>query len=95
MKRKVAVAMSDWLLDEVDERARKTGVSRSALVEEATAAYLAVKRSSEKTAAYRRSALAAVEDMRHFAGEAEKTEHGAPTSLEKLRALRASGRGVE
>ena len=36
-KKKVAVAISDWLLIELDDAAETAGTSRSALVEEAVA----------------------------------------------------------
>lgn len=95
-KKKVAIAMSEWLLDEVDEAASRSRVSRSALVEEAVADYVVRRRTREGEARFRDEALLALEDAKRFAREcAEDPAAGLePSSLEKLRALRAEGRGV-
>lgn len=94
-KKKVAVALSDWLLDEVDAYARRFELSRSAVVQEATAQYLHARRSQEEAEAYRREAHAALDDMRAFAKERERSEpETEPSSLERLRQLRAAGGGV-
>ncbi len=94
-KKKVAVALSDWLVDEVDDFARRFDMSRSAVVQEATARYLRARRTEEEAKGYRREACEALEDMRAFAQERKRSEPGgAPSSLEQLRALRATGRGI-
>lgn len=95
-KRKVAVALSDWLLDELDDAAGRAHRSRSALVEEAVADYVVRRRTHEANAAFRAGAALALEDMERFASEYETDPAAAiePSSLEKLRALRAEGRGV-
>jgi predicted transcriptional regulator len=95
-KKKVAVALSEWLLDELDEVAALKRVSRSSLVEEAVADYVVRKRTREGEERYREQALLALEDTRRFAAEyhADPTTALEPSSLEKLRALRADGRGV-
>lgn len=92
VKKKVAVALSDWLLDEVDARARRSGLSRSALVQEATAEYLSSRRSREESETYRAGATAALEDMRRIADEREADGSETPSSLERLRALRDADR---
>jgi metal-responsive CopG/Arc/MetJ family transcriptional regulator len=95
-KKKVAVALSDWLLDEVDEHARGSGLSRSAVIQEAAAQYLHEHRTAAETDAYRREALEAMEDMRRIREETKRTEQGdEPSSLEVLRALRATGRNLD
>jgi len=95
-KKKVAIAISDWLLVELDSVASDASVSRSSLVEEAVASYVARQRSSAEERAFRAGASLALEDMVRFAAECERDEAEAtePSSLEKLRALRASGRGL-
>ena len=95
-KKKVAVALSDWLLIELDEVAAVQGLSRSAVVEEATRQYVARRRSAAEDKDYREKALAALEDMRAFGDEyaTDPTTSGKPDSLEQLRALRASGRRI-
>jgi len=95
-KKKVAVALSDWLLDELDDAAGHALTSRSALVEQAVTDYLVRHRTREDDAAFRTKATAALEDMESYAAEYEADPATAmePTSLEKLRALRAEGRGV-
>lgn len=96
VKRKVAVALSGWLLDELDEAASFMHVSRSSLVEEAVADYVVRKRSREGEQRYREQALLALEDAKQFAAEyaADPATAGEPSSLEILRTLRADGRGV-
>jgi len=95
-KKKVAVALSDWLLDELDAAAGRARVSRSAMVEEAVADYVVRRRARESEAAFRSAASLALEDMEGFADEydADPGVSLEPSSLEKLRALRAEGRGV-
>ncbi len=96
-KKKVAVAISDWLLDELDSAASDASVSRSAMVEEAVADYVSRRRSHADERAFRSGASLALEDMARFADECEHDAVAAlePTSLERLRALRASGRGLD
>lgn len=96
-KRKVAVALSEWLLDELDSAAEQSRMSRSALVEEALADYVVRRRTREGEERFRREATLALEDMRRFAREyhADPSTAAEPSSLEKLRALRAEGRGLE
>lgn len=91
-KKKVAIALSDWLLDELDGRARKLGVSRSSLVEEATARYVSAAKAREDDEEYRVRTAAALEDMDRFRKEraADPRAKDEPSSLERLRALRAS-----
>ena len=95
-KKKVAVAMSDWLLDELDEAAGLMHLSRSALVEEAVADYVVRRRTREGEERFRSQAASALEDMKRFADEyhADAATALEPASLEKLRELRADGRGV-
>lgn len=95
-KRKVAVALSGWLLDEVDARADGAGVSRSSIVEEALAEYVVRERGREGEGEYRREALLALEDMQNYADEfdSDPVTKLEPSSLEKLRALRGDGRGM-
>ena len=96
-KKKVAVALSDWLLVELDEVAAGQGMSRSAVVEEATRQYVARRRSATEEEEYREKALTALEDMRAFGDEyaADPTTRGKPDSVQQLRALRASGRRID
>lgn len=92
-KKKVAVALSDWLLDELDRAAEFSHVSRSALVEEAVSAYVVRRRTIEGDARLRADIDLALEDMRAFAAEVA-ADADEPPSLEKLRALRAGWRGA-
>lgn len=96
-KKKVAVALSEWLLDELDAAAEQSRTSRSALVEEAVADYVVRRRTREGDERFRRDAALALEDMKNFAREyhADPRTVSEPSSLEKLRALRAEGRGLE
>jgi metal-responsive CopG/Arc/MetJ family transcriptional regulator len=96
-KKKVAVALSDWLLAEVDEYAAQAELSRSALVEEAAAEYLSRRRHEAQDERYQREAAAALEDMAAFAEEraADSSGEGEPTSLEILRGLRSEGIGSD
>lgn len=92
-KRKIAIAMSDWLVDEVDEYAGRIHMSRSAIVQEATAKYLSRARTDNEREQHRSRALHAMEDMRRMAAEHAAKAPDAPASLEILRELRAaSGR---
>ncbi len=95
-KRKIAVALSDWLVDELDEVAGRAHASRSSLVEEAVTDYVVRRRRHEDETAYRARAGAALEDMRRYADEydADPATELESSSLEKLRAIRAEGRGV-
>jgi metal-responsive CopG/Arc/MetJ family transcriptional regulator len=95
-KKKVAVALSEWLLDELDSAAEQSLTSRSALVEEAVADYVVRRRTREGEERFRREATLAFEDMKRFAGEyhADPRTTLEPSSLEKLRLLRADGRGL-
>ncbi|MBE0416749.1 MAG: ribbon-helix-helix protein, CopG family [Coriobacteriia bacterium] len=95
-KKKVAVALSEWLLDELDTAAEQSRTSRSALVEEALADYVVRRRTRERDERFRREATLALEDMKSFAREyhADPRTESEPSSLEKLRALRAEGRGL-
>lgn len=96
-KKKVAVALSEWVLDELDSAAAMMHVSRSALVEEAVADYVVRKRTREGEQRYREEATLALEDAKRFAGEyhADPATALEPSSLEIIRALRAQGRGVD
>ena len=95
-KKKVAIAISDWLLDELDAAAGLAGMSRSAMVEEAVADYVVRRRARESEAAFQRAASIALEGMELFAAEydADPGVSLEPSSLEKLRAVRAEGRGI-
>ena len=95
-KKKVAIAISDWLLAELDEAAERSHASRSALVEEAVADYVVRRLAREGEERFRQEAMLALEDMRAFADQyhADSVAALEPSSLEKLRALRAEGRGV-
>jgi len=91
-KRKVAVALSDWLLVEVDAYAQQLELSRSAVIQEATAEYLHRQRSASEATRYQAEAANALEDMRRFARERASAKE--KSSLEMLRELRATGRGL-
>ena len=95
-KKKVAVAISDWLLGELDAAAEESRTSRSALVEEAVADYVVRRRTREGEERFRTEATLALEDMKRFAEEYHSDPDAAlePLSLDKLRALRAEGRGL-
>ncbi len=95
-KKKIAIALSGWLLDELDAESGRSEVSRSSLVEEAVSEYVVRHRVREGERAYRNEALIALEDMQRFADEFDADPATAlePASLEKLRALRADGRGM-
>ncbi|HEX9092640.1 MAG TPA: ribbon-helix-helix protein, CopG family [Coriobacteriia bacterium] len=90
VKRKIAIAVSDWLLEEVDTQAALNGTSRSALVEEALAEYTTVQRSRRNTEEYQRRALEAIADMERIAVEYERDHPDSPSSLEILRELRGT-----
>lgn len=92
-KKKVAVALSEWLLEEVDRSAEAAGSSRSALVEEALAEYVTKAKSRRRDADYLKRAWAAVEDMERFSQECADDPACANegTTLERLRRLRATG----
>ncbi len=91
VKKKVAIAISDWLLEEVDEAAKFAHTSRSALVEEAVTDYVVSRRARMGREEYRRKALVALEDMEAFAKEyhADPRTADEPDSTEILRRLRA------
>lgn len=91
VKKKVAIAMSDWLLEEVDEAAAFTHSSRSALIEEAVADYVVSRRGRLRREEQRDRALAAIADMEAFAAEvaADPLSADEPSTLERLRAIRA------
>ncbi len=86
-KKKVAVALSDFVLDGVDEIAREREMSRSGVVEEALAQYVTRTRDFRHEAVRRARALAALEDARAFAREHE--HEFTESSLEILRRIRA------
>lgn len=94
-KKKVAVALSEGLLAEADEYAARVELSRSALVEEATAEYLARRRNAEDAEKYRHDAEEAFADMLAFAKEraADGSDESEPSSLEILRSLRGTAQG--
>lgn len=94
-KKKVAVALSDWLVDELDTEAASAGFSRSAMVEEAVAEYVTRRRAHARSTEFRANIQTALEDMEHFAAEYHADPETAlePSSLEKLRAIRAEGGG--
>lgn len=95
-KKKIAVAISDWLLHELDAAAGEAHASRSAVVEEAVSDYIVRHRARDSESAFRSAASLALEDMERFAAEYDADPGVAlePSSLEKLRALRAEGRGI-
>lgn len=95
-KKKIAIAISDWLLEELDDRASVSHVSRSSLVEEAVTEYVASRNRQEVSESKREAASAALNDMRLFAREYAGDPQAAlePAALEKLRSLRAQGRGL-
>jgi predicted transcriptional regulator len=95
-KKKVAIAISEWLLCELDSAARDAEASRSALVEEAVADYIVRRRSATAQKAFLADASVALEDMQRFADDVDGDPVASlePPSLEKLRSLRAVGRGV-
>jgi predicted transcriptional regulator len=91
-KRKIAIAISDWLLEDVDERAAQSQQSRSALIEEVMADYVTRSRDRASDEEYQRRSLAAIEDMKRIAREyaADPASAGEPSSLELLRQLRGT-----
>ena len=93
-KKKVAVALSDWLLDELDSAAELAHTSRSALVEEAVADYVVRRRSRMKDEQFRERATQALDDAKAFAAEvtADPKAQSEPSTLEKLRATRRGER---
>jgi metal-responsive CopG/Arc/MetJ family transcriptional regulator len=95
-KKKVAIAISEWLLGELDSAAQDAESSRSALVEEAVADYVVRRRTAAAQKAFLADASFALEDMQRFADDIDSDPVASmePPSLEKLRALRAVGRGV-
>jgi metal-responsive CopG/Arc/MetJ family transcriptional regulator len=95
-KKKVAVALSDWLLEELDSAVRFAHTSRSALVEEAVADYVVSRRKRAGEEQFKAEVTQALENMKAFADEvaADPDAQNEPSSLEKLRALRADGRGM-
>ena len=96
-KRKIAIAISDWLLEDVDRWAVLSGKSRSALVEEAMAEYVTRAHNRANDEEYRQRTAAALEDMKRIAREyAEDPEAaGEPSSLELLRQLRGTADRTE
>jgi len=91
VKKKIAIAISDWLLEEVDEAARFAHTSRSALVEEAVADYVVSRSARLKREGHRERVEAAIADMEAFAAEvaADPLSANEPSTLERLRAIRA------
>jgi metal-responsive CopG/Arc/MetJ family transcriptional regulator len=92
-KRKIAIAISEDVLGDLDAWAGEVGASRSAVIQEATAEYVARARMRAHDDAYRERALAALEDMAAYAAEYEAENPGGPSSLEILRELRGTGGG--
>jgi len=92
VKKKVAVAISDLILEGVDEYAALAGVSRSSVIQEAAADYLTRHKSRAEREHYLAGANAAFEDMLRFADERAKDPACAdePSSLEILRSLRGT-----
>jgi metal-responsive CopG/Arc/MetJ family transcriptional regulator len=93
-KKKVAVALSDWLLDELDSAAKSAHTSRSALVEEAVADYVVERRKRVNDEQFRERATRALENAKAFAAEvaADPDAQNEPSTLEKLRAMRRGER---
>jgi metal-responsive CopG/Arc/MetJ family transcriptional regulator len=93
-KKKVAIALSDWLLEELDSAAEFAHTSRSALVEEAVADYVVRRRARMKDEEYRERAEAAFADSQAFADEvaSDPNAQNEPSTLEKLRAIRRGER---
>ena len=91
-KRKIAIAISDWLLEDVDEWAGQSRQSRSALIEEVLAEYVTRARSRVNDEEYQRRTAAALEDMKRIAREYGEDPASAdePSSLELLRQLRGT-----
>jgi predicted transcriptional regulator len=89
-KKKVAIALSEWLLDELDSEADSSKRSRSALVEEAVTRYVVERKTRAQEEAFRENVGNALVDMRAFAEEvaADPDARQEPSSLEKLRAIR-------
>lgn len=92
-KRKIAIAISEDVLEKLDALIEETGASRSAVIQEATAEYVARISARAHDEAYRARALAAIEDMKAIAAEIEVENPGGPSSLEILRELRGTGGG--
>jgi metal-responsive CopG/Arc/MetJ family transcriptional regulator len=92
-KRKIAIAISEDVLVDLDSWVGEVGGSRSAVIQEATAEYVARARTHARDHAYRERALAALEDMAALAAEYEAENPGGPSSLEILRELRGTGSG--
>jgi metal-responsive CopG/Arc/MetJ family transcriptional regulator len=93
-KKKVAVALSDWLLEELDSAAEVAHTSRSALVEEAVADYVVRRRARMNDEERRQRIECAMQNMKAFADEvaADPNAQNEPSTLEKLRAIRRGER---
>ncbi len=72
--------------------AESTGASRSGIIQQATAEYLAQARKRAHDDEYQREALAAIEDAKRIAREyaEDPTTADEPSSLELLRRLRGT-----
>ena len=89
-KKKVAIALSEWLLDELDSEAESAGRSRSSLVEEAVTQYVIRHQADKRDDAFRERAGRAIDDAEAIAAEysADPKNASEPSSLEILRAIR-------
>lgn len=90
-KKKIAIAISEDVLAKLDELTAKEDVSRSMIVGEAVAQYVARQASVATGSDYRKQALEALKDAEALAAEyhADPRNANAPSSLEILRAIRA------
>ncbi|MCE5192287.1 MAG: ribbon-helix-helix protein, CopG family [Actinomycetia bacterium] len=88
---KVNVSLPDSLLDEVDDIAAALGRSRSGLVQEATALYVAQIRDEQAAEERRRSISEAITGMRELSKHLEPFDSTAAIRVDRDRDGRAAG----
>lgn len=94
-KRKIAISISEDVLDRLDALIDETGGNRSAVIQEAAADYVARVDAQKRDEASRVRMLAALDDMQAYAAEYEARNPDGPSSLEILRELRGTNAGQE
>ena len=82
---KFSISLPEELMSDVDGLAEEEGITRSALIREATEAYVTARRSSKYEAARRERIGRAIEGFRQLARESGPDEK---SSLEYLREVR-------
>lgn len=89
---KVNVSLPDGLLDDIDELAARLKRSRSGIVQEATALYVARIREEREEAERRRSIRESIEGMATLARELEPFDATAAIRAERDRDGRKAGK---